>query len=168
MGDSVPSLKEIRGRLGIFFISSLLAISFWTYIYYNISTIIEILVKNIWIMMLLFIVNWIIPSIFVYFVDNNLNKEASFKKSLFVVLLSNIVYIFTSLIIFAIFPYINQILATIILIIIALTLLIVFIIIYEHMFNVNWINAFGIASTYALISIITIILIVSYITFNPG
>jgi len=168
MEDSVPSLKEIRGRLVIFFISSLLAISFWAWVYYNISIIIELLVKNTLIMVALFIINWIVPTIFVYFVANSLNKEVSFKKSLFVVLLSNIVYIFTSLIIFALFPYINQILATIILIIIAITLLIVFIIIYEYMFNVNWINAFGIASIYALISSITIILIVSYITFNLG
>jgi hypothetical protein len=168
MEDSVPSLKEIRRRLVIFFISSLLAISFWAWIYYNISTIIEILVKNTLIMIAIFIINWIVPTIFVYFVANSLNKEVSFKKSLFAVLLSNIVYIITSLIIFALFPHINQILATIILIIIAITLLIVFILIYERMFNVNWINAFGIVSTYALISIITIILIVSYITFNPG
>jgi len=51
--------------------------------------------------------------------------------------------------------------------IVAIILPIVIATIYAYIFHVNWINAFDIASTYASI-LTTIILIVSYITFNPG
>jgi len=163
MGDSIPSLKEIKDSIMVFVIFSLFAISFWTYIYYNISTIIEILVKNIWIVIFLFIINLIIPSIFVYFIANSLNENVSFLRSLGASLLSNIVL---GLISFAFFLYMNQILAILILPII---LLIVFIIIYAYIFHVNWIDAFKIASTYAFISIVIIsISIVYIIIFNLG
>jgi len=163
MVDSAPSLKETSDRIRVFFIFSLFAISFWTYVYYNISTIIEILVKNIWIVGFLFIINCIIPSIFVYFIANSLNENVSFLRSLGASLLSNIVL---GLISFALFLYMNQILAILILPII---LLIVFIIIYAYIFHVNWIDAFKIASTYAFISIVIIsISIVYVIIFNLG
>jgi len=163
MVDSAPSLKETSDRIRVFFIFSIFAISFWTYIYYNISTIIEILVKNIWIVIFLFIINLIIPSIFVYFIANSLNENVSFLRSLGASLLSNIVL---GLISFAFFLYMNQILAILILPII---LLIVFIIIYAYIFHVNWIDAFKIASTYAFISIVIIsISIVYIIIFNLG
>jgi len=77
-----------------------------------------------------------------------------------------VVYSSISLIIFFLFPYINQVLVIPILLIIVITLLIVFIIIYAYIFQVNWMDAFEIASTYASISIIVIIIIVYIITFN--
>ena len=170
MVDAVPSLKEINDRIRVFFIFSIFAISFWTYIYYNISTIIEILVKNIWIVVFLFIINLIIPSIFVYFIANSLNENVSFLRSLGASLLSNIIYILISLImIFVPFPYMNQILVIPILFIVVITLLMVFIFIYARIFHVNWIDAFKIASTYAFISIVIIsISIVYVIIFNLG
>ena len=167
MGDSVPSLNEIKDRIRVFFIFSLCAISFWTWVYYNMSNIIELLLKNIGIMMLLFIIFWIIPSLPVYFIANSLNKNVSFLRSLFASLLPTIAYILISLkIIFAPFPYMNQILVILILFIF---LLIAFIIIYVYIFHVNWIDAFKIISTYAFISTLIMILIVVYvITSNLG
>jgi len=163
MGDSVPSLKEINEGIRVFIIFSLFAISFWTYVYYNISTIVEILVKNIWTMLLLLIIVLIVPSIFVYFIANSLNKNVSFLRSLFASLFSNIVL---SLITFALFPYMNQILVILILPII---LLILFTIIYAYIFHVNWIDAFKIASTYAFISIVIISISIVYVViFNLG
>jgi len=170
MGDSVPSLKEIGLRIMVFFIYTYLSISFWIWIYDNINTIIEILVKNIWITLLLLIIVWIIPSIFVYFIANSLNKNVSSLRSLGASSLPYIIlYILVSPTIFALFPYMNQILVIPILFIVAIILLIVFIIIYARMFNVNWIDAFKIASTYAFISIVIIsISIVYIIIFNLG
>jgi hypothetical protein len=169
MGDSVPSLNEIKDRIRVFFIFSLFAISFWTWVYYNMSNIIELLLKNIGIMMLLFIIFWIIPSLPVYFIANSLNKNVSFLflRSLFASLLPTIAYILISLkIIFAPFPYMNQILVILILFIF---LLIAFIFIYAYIFHVNWIDAFKIISTYAFISTLIMILIVVYvITSNLG
>ena len=100
MGDSIPSLKEIKDSIIVFVIFSLTAISFWTWFYYNMSNIMELLLKNFWIMMLLFIIFWIIPSLFVYIIANSLNKNVSslFLRSLFASLLSNIIYILISLI----------------------------------------------------------------------
>ena len=168
MGDSIPSLKEIKDSIMVFVIFSLFAISFWTWFYYNVSNIIELLLKNIWTMMLLFIIFWIIPSLFVYIIANSLNKNVSFLRSLGVSLLSNILYILISLTIFYLFPYINQISAIPILFILAIILLIVFIIIFKCIFNVNWIDAFNIASRYAFISSLIIILVVFAIIFNLG
>jgi|GEM_PF-6647180 len=156
---------EDSNRIKVFFISSLFEIAFWTWFYYNISTIIEILIKNIWMVGFLFIINWIVPSIYIYFRANSLNKNVSFSKSLVASLLSNVVYSSISLIIFFLFPYINQVLVIPILLIIAITLPIIFIIIYAYIFQVNWMDAFKIASTYAFISIITIISTFYVITY---
>jgi len=157
----------------VFVIFSLTAISFWTWFYYNMSNIIKLLLKNIWTMMLLFIIFWIIPSLFVYIIANSLNKNVSFLflRSLFASLLPNIIYILISSlssylrIIFAPFPYISQILVIIILFIV---LLIVFIFIYARIFHVDPTDAFKIVSTYAFISTLIMILIVYIITFNLG
>ena len=170
MGDSIPSLKEIKDSIIVFVIFSLTAISFWTWLYYNISNIIELLLKNIWTMMFLFIIFWIIPSLFVYIIANSLNKNVSFLflRSLSASLLSNIIYILISLslrIIFAPFPYISQILVIIILFIV---LLIAFIFIYASIFHVDPTDAFKIVSTYAFVSTLIMISIVYIITFNLG
>jgi hypothetical protein len=170
MGDSIPSLKEIKDSIIVFVIFSLTAISFWTWFYYNMSNIIELLLKNIWTMMFLFIIFWIIPSLFVYIIANSLNKNVSFLflRSLSASLLSNIIYILISLslrIIFAPFPYISQILVIIILFIV---LLMVFIFIYASIFHVDPTDAFKIVSTYAFISTLIMISIVYIITFNLG
>jgi len=170
VGDSIPSLKEIKDSIIVFVIFSLTAISFWTWLYYNISNIIELLLKNIWTMMFLFIIFWIIPSLFVYIIANSLNKNVSFLflRSLSASLLSNIIYILISLslrIIFAPFPYISQILVIIILFIV---LLIAFIFIYASIFHVDPTDAFKIVSTYAFVSTLIMISIVYIITFNLG
>jgi len=171
MGDSIPSLKEIKDSIMVFVIFSLFAISFWTWFYYNVSNIIELLLKNIWTMMLLFIIFWIIPSLFVYIIANSLNKNVSFLflRSLFASLLPTIAYILISLImIFVPFPYMNQILVIPILFIVVITLLMVFIFIYAHIFHVDPTDAFKIVSTYAFISTLIMISIVYIITFNLG
>ena len=165
MGDSVPSLKEILLKIGVFFAFSSFTISFWIQIYHhNINAIIEILVKNIWIMILLILV-WIVPLIFVYFTANSLNKNASFLRSLGASLLSNIIYILISLIIFRFFSPMNQIL---VIPIVDIILLIVFIFIYAYIFNVNWIDAFNIVSIYAFISMVIISIAYFIIIFNLG
>jgi len=45
MRGSVPSLEEIKKGMITFFIFSLFAIAFWTWFFYNISTIIGIFKK---------------------------------------------------------------------------------------------------------------------------
>ena len=134
------------------------------------SNIIELLLKNIWIMMLLFIIFWIIPSLFVYIIANSLNKKVSslFLRSLFASLLSNIIYILISLILrifFAPSPYISQILVIIIFFIV---LFMAFILIYARIFHVDLTDAFKIVSTYAFISTLIMISFVYIITFNLG
>jgi hypothetical protein len=64
------------------------------------------------------------------------------------------------MIIFAPFPYMNQIL-----VILIIFLPIIFIIIYARIFHVNWIDAFKIISTYAFISTLIMIFIVVYVYF---
>jgi len=130
------------------------------------GNIIKILVKNLWTTLLLSIFFVIVPSIFLYFIANSLNKDVSFLRSLGASLLSNIIYIIISLIIiFVPFPYMDQILVIPILFI---CLLIAFIFIYARIFHVNWMDAFKIVSTYAFISALMIILIIYFITFNHG
>ena len=170
MGDSIPSLKEIKDSIIVFVIFSLTAISFWTWFYYNMSNIMELLLKNFWTMMLLFIIFWIIPSLFVYIIANSLNKNVSFLflRSLFASLLSNIIYILISLILrifFAPSPYISQILVIIIFFIV---LFMAFILIYARIFHVDPTDAFKIVSTYAFISTLIMISFVYIITFNLG
>jgi len=170
VGDSIPSLKEIKDSIIVFVIFSLTAISFWTWFYYNMSNIMELLLKNFWTMMLLFIIFWIIPSLFVYIIANSLNKNVSFLflRSLFASLLSNIIYILISLILrifFAPSPYISQILVIIIFFIV---LFMAFILIYARIFHVDLTDAFKIVSTYAFISTLIMISFVYIITFNLG
>jgi len=170
VGDSIPSLKEIKDSIIVFVIFSLTAISFWTWFYYNMSNIMELLLKNFWTMMLLFIIFGIIPSLFVYIIANSLNKNVSFLflRSLFASLLSNIIYILISLILrifFAPSPYISQILVIIIFFIV---LFMAFILIYARIFHVDLTDAFKIVSTYAFISTLIMISFVYIITFNLG
>ncbi len=169
MGDSVPSLKEIALVILSFFMFSLFAISFWTWFLYNISTIIEILVKNIWIMVLFLIAVWIIPSIFVHFIANSLNENVSFERSLYASSLSSIAYILISLIIFVFSQYINQmthISVISILFIVSIGLLISFTRIYMLVFHISGIKAFKIALIYAFILSVMMASIAFIITFN--
>ena len=163
MRGSVPSLEEIKNNMIVFFIFSLLAISFWTWIYYNMGNIIKIFSKNLWTTLLLSILFVIVPWMFLHFIANSLNKNVSFLRSLGVSLLSNIIYIIISLIIIIFAP-----LVILILFICLLCLLMAFIFIYAHIFHVNWMDAFKIVSTYAFISALMIILIIYFITFNHG
>jgi hypothetical protein len=164
--DSVPSLEEIKKGIKVSIIFSLLAISSWIWIYYNMNKIIEILVKNFWTILLILIIFVTVPSISLYFIANSLNKNVSFLRSLGANLLSYMVYFLVSLIIiFHPFPYMNQILEIFILF---TSLLIAFIALYARIFHVNWIDAFRIASRYAFISTLIIIVVVFAIIFNLG
>ncbi|MFZ8856314.1 MAG: hypothetical protein ACO2OX_03965 [Candidatus Nanopusillus sp.] len=169
MRGSVPSLEEIKKGMITFFIFSLFAIAFWTWFFYNISTIIGIFKKNIWITILFLIAFWIIPPIFVYLFAKDSSKNISFSKSFVASLISNIIYILISLIIFASSPYMNQIdqISVIsILIILFIFLLISYTIFYAKYLNVNLTDAFKIVSIYAFILTIMMIFLIYFIIYN--
>jgi len=154
MEDLASLLEEIIGGIFVLFIFSLLIILFWTVCYYGASGI-EILlqVKNIWIVVFLFIIDWIVPSYIIYSIAKRSNMDISFLRPLIATLFSEILY---SVIIFAFIPYIYQFIELFILAI--FIPLIVVLIFYKYLLNLNWLEAFQISSIYAFIMIFLIIL----------
>jgi len=154
MEDSVSLLEGIIGGIFVLFIFSLLIIGFLTVCYYGISSI-EILlqVKNIWIVGSLFIIDLIVPSLIIYSIANNSNINISFLRSLSATLLSDISY---SIIIFVLIPYIYQFIELFILA--SFIPIIIVLIVYKYILNLDWTESFYISAIYAFVMIFLIIL----------
>ena len=153
MEDLASLLEEIIGGIFVLFIFGLLIILFWTVCYYGASSIkILLQVKNIWIVVLLFIIDWIVPSIIIYSIANESNMDISFLGSLGATLLSEILY---SVIIFALIPYIYQFIELFILA--PFIPPIVVLIVYKYVLNLDLLEAFQISSIYAFIMIFLVI-----------